>query len=100
MRSGGRHWKKDGGKKKKKDKKYECNKTKNRKLVGILKKGFMFHLATTLRSKAILAAEQYRLEASLCDCQTKRFKVGIKQVSQSDRQILVLRKNIDCKAFL
>lgn len=84
----------------KENKKYECNKTKNRKLAGMLKKGFMFHLVTVLSSNAVLAAEWYRLDSSLCNCQAEGFKVGFKQVFQSDRQILVLKRNIDCKASL
>lgn len=84
----------------KENKKYECNKTKNRKLAGMLKKGFMFHLVTVLSSNTVLAAEWYRLESSLCNCQAEGFKVGFKQLFQSDRQILVLKRNIDCKASL
>lgn len=80
--------------------KHDCNKTKNRKLAGILEKGFMFHPVTVLSSTAVLTAEWYRLESSLCNCQAEGFKVGFKQVFQSDRQILVLRSNIDCKASL
>lgn len=82
----------------KENKKYEWNKTKNRKLAGMLKKGFMFHLVTVLSSNTVLAAEWYRLDSSLCNCQAEGFKVGFKQVFQSDRQILVLKRNIDCKA--
>lgn len=75
------------------------NAIKNRKLAaGILKKGFVFHLVTVLCSKPVLAADG--TESSLCNCQGEGFKVRFKQVSQSDRQILALRRNIDCKASL
>lgn len=60
----------------------------------------MFHLVTVLSSNTVLAAEWYRLESSLCNCQAEGFKVGFKQLFQSDRQILVLKRNIDCKASL